>query len=384
MTRLGIWLVVAASGCGDSMGDGMTPMLDGASAGDGGAAEGSDLGGRPAVDLTGFVTTANGALFVDAQPFRLIGVNRYDVASFPPGSGKYACGNAYSDAQLDQLLSEIVSSTGATVLRTWAFQSFTAGGTDWSSLDRVVAGAKKHGLKLIFTLENEWRDCSEPDSSAADGRKSGAWYRDGYKKPTGAYPLAYRDYVQAVVRRYANEPTVALWQLLNEAESDDAQALLDFTRDVAALVKSLDGRHLVSLGTIGGGQAGTAGAAYRKLHALPQIDLVEAHDYHNESVALPGAPGSKENSVYADLADARALGKPFFVGEVGIAAPTPMYPFTVADRAKYMDAKLQATLGAGAVGVLVWSFYDLRADNHEGWDFNGADPLAAVLKRYAK
>ena len=366
------WLLAATlSGCAGS-GDGMTPP-------DGGQAIGDD-GGSPS--LPGFVAVKSGALVIDDQPFRMVGVNRYDVASFPPGSGKYACGNAYTDAQLDQLLSELVSSTGATVLRTWAFQSFTDGGSDWSSLDRVVAGAKRHGLKLIFTLENEWKDCTQPDSAAVDGHKSGAWYRDGYKQATGTYPLAYRDYVQAVVARYANEPTVALWQLLNEAESDDGPALLAFVKDVAALVKSIDRQHLLSLGTIGSGQAGTAGSAFRALHAVAQIDLVEAHDYHNETVALPGSPSSSENSVYADLADAKALGKPFFVGEVGIAAPTPMYPFTVAERAKYMDAKLQALIGAGAVGVLVWSFYDLKPDNHEGWDFDGADPLAAVVKKY--
>lgn len=320
---------------------------------------------------------------LDGQPFRMIGANRYDLTSFPPGSGKFYCGNAYSDADLEQLLDELHTSTKANVVRVWAFQSFTAGGSDWSSIDRVVAAAGRHGLKIVFALENEWTDCTERDPSSADGRKSGVWFGGGYRQPLGAQPLSYYDYVQRVVGRYANEPTIAMWQLMNEAESDDAGALLGFTTTMAGAIKKIDGNHLLTLGTIGGGQAGTANGAFRQLYAIPQLDVVEAHDYNHETEAFPGAPSSTANTLFSDLADAQALGKPFLVGEIGIAAPTPMYPFSYADRAKYIDAKLTAQLAAGAAGALVWSFYDLKSHNWGGWDFGPTDPVAAVLASHA-
>ena len=396
MRRTTLMFVLAAwaAGCGSAMDPAaMDPGAPAPAGADGGVAPdgaggGGDLGGAgddggtAATPSSGFVAAAGGSFVVDGKPVRLVGVNRYDVASFPPGSGKYACGNAYTDAQIDQMFTEVATSTHANVIRLWAFQSFTLGGTDWTTLDRAVAAARAHGMRVIFTLENEWRDCTEADPASPDGRKSGAWFAGGYKAPLGAYPLSYRDYVQKVVARYAAEPTVAMWQLMNEAESSDAQALLDFTRDMASVIKTLDGKHLLSLGTIGGGQAGTDNANYQALHAVAGIDVVEAHDYHAETVALPGAPSSTSNSIYADLAVARTLGKPFFIGEAGIAAPTPMYPFSYADRAKDMDAKLAAAFDAGASGFLVWSFYDLKTDNHEGWDFDGQDPLAAVLAKY--
>lgn len=378
-----LMLAVRLAGCGGAPDPAAGAMPPGATRDDGGASDGDGSGGTTAPAPSGFVAASGTSLVVDGTPLRLVGVNRYDVASFPPGSGKYACGNAYSDAQIEQMFGELAGATHADVIRLWAFQSFTLGGSDWTTLDRAIAAARAHGLRVIFTLENEWRDCTEADPASADGRKSGAWYESGYRAPLGAYPLAYRDYVQRVVARYAAEPTVAMWQLMNEAESDDAQALYDFAVDMAAVVKAVDGKHLLSLGTIGGGQAGTDNANYQKLHAVAGIDVVEAHDYHAETVALPGAPNSTANSIYADLAVAKALGKPFFIGEAGIAAPAPMYPFSYADRAKYMDAKLAAELGAGASGFLVWSFYDLKTDNHEGWDFDGRDPLAAVLAKYA-
>jgi len=74
-----------------------------------------------------------------------------------------------------------------------------------------------------------------------------------------------------------------MWQLMNEAESEDADALFDFATDMSALVKSIDPHHLVSLGTMSTGQAGTANEYLINLHNIDTIDVVEAHDYgHND------------------------------------------------------------------------------------------------------
>jgi hypothetical protein len=349
---------------------------------DGGTADAGDHGDGAIAGAPGFLEATGGSFTLGGKVVRLVGVNRYDVASFPPGSNKFACGNAYSDAQLAQLLDELSTTTRANVLRLWAFQSFTLGGADFTMLDRAIAAAKQHGLMVIFTLENEWQDCTQPDSNSSDGRKSGTWFNSGYRAPLGTYPMSYRDYVQLVVKRYANEPAIAMWQLMNEAESTDANALLAFTMDMATLVKGLDPQHLLSLGTIGGGQMGTAGGTYKQLHMVAGIDVVEAHDYGNEAVALPGAPSATANTIYSDLQDALALHKPFLIGEAGIPAPSPVYPFSYEQRATDMDAKLAAEFAGGAAGFLVWSWYDLNTDNLQGWDFNGSDPLASVLSKY--
>ncbi len=292
----------------------------------------------------------------------MIGANRYDLASHPPGLGKFSCGNAYSDEELDRLLGELRSSTQATVVRAWAFRTFTLGGTDFSSLDRLIAGARKHDLRLMLTLENQWKDCT-------DEAKNASWYASGYQ-------AQYRAHAEAVVTRYRDEPQIAMWQLMNEAESTDGAALLDFTADMAARLKQIDPRHLLSLGTIGTGQRGTEGPAYRALHEVPGIDIVEAHDYHDENLPLPP-------KLAADRQVAAALGKPFIIGEAGIPAPFPMYPFTRDERAALFDAKLAAHLSSGTSGFLIWSFYDLKSDNWQGWDFAPQDPLAAVLANHA-
>jgi endo-1,4-beta-mannosidase len=386
MRWLPLWLALA--GCDTVLFDAadlddtrdLAPSSDLApAASDGGA---PDLRGPDLAPSLPFVSASNGDLYAGARRFRFIGANRYDVASFPPGSGKYYCGNAYSDAQLEQLVTELATSTGATVLRLWAFQSFTLGATDWSMIDRAIATAKRHGMRVILTLENEWKDCTQPDPSTADGRKGGAWFASGYLQPLGSYRLSYRDYVQAVVARYRDEPSVAMWQLMNEVESSDAAALVNFVTDMAGVVKFVDAKHLLSLGTIGSGQVGTQNANYRALHAIGGIDVVEAHDYVYDQ-ALPGSPSSTSNSIYADLLDAKSLGKPFFIGECGMPAPTPMYAYTFQQRADQMDAKIGAHWSAGTDGFLIWSWYDGKSDNWQGWDVGPTDPLAAVLAKHA-
>jgi endo-1,4-beta-mannosidase len=236
-------------------------------------------------------------------------------------------------------------------------------------IDRLIAAGKRHDVRLLLTLENEWQDCTEPDASTADGRKGTAWFAGGWK-------TTLQPHIERLVARYRDEPQIAMWQLMNEAECPSADALRTFAEEASSLIKSLDGNHLVSLGTIGTGQLGTEGDDYKRLHEIPTIDIVEAHDYHAEREALP-------EKIAMDMEVARAIGKPFFVGEAGIAAPLPQHPFSFEERAALFDAKLEAAFERGASGYLVWSFYDLTGGNWQGWDFGPGDPLAAVLKRRA-
>jgi endo-1,4-beta-mannosidase len=311
-----------------------------------------------------FVTASSTALCLAGQPYRFVGVNRYDLLSSP----RYTCGRRYDDAELERWASE-AAGIGARVIRTWAFSAFTDGGRDFSPLDRVLDAARRHDLRLVLTLDNEWKDCGDPDPTTPDGRKGRDWFAGGWEQ-------TLRPYLETVVARYADEPRVLAWQLMNEAECPDADALHDFATRTSAAVKAIDRNHLVSLGTIGTGQAGTVGDDYHRLHEIADIDLVEAHDYHAPQSAWPSA-------IAGDLDVARAVGKPFFIGEAGISAPRPDFEGDPLERAAWFDAKINAAIAAGVSGYLIWSFYDLSAAP-TGWDFSPADPLAAVMSRAAK
>jgi hypothetical protein len=368
---LAVALLAAAAGCAEL-----------------GPAECSEAALAAPVPGGAFVRAARCGLWLDGRPVSFVGANRYELASAPPGAGDRICGRGYSDADLDAIVAGLVDATSADLLRAWAFRRFTRDGDDFTTLDRLIEAARRQGLRLVLALENEWADCSAPDPDGADGRKSARWYRDGYRHPGFDGKLAYRDYVGRVVTRYRDEPVVALWQLLNEPESPDGAALYDFAADVSALIRSLDPNHLVGLGTIGGGQPGTDGAAFVALNALDTIDVVEAHDYSHPpdhaaaKEPIPGHAMRRFDSVFGALREANRLGKPFVLGEVGIPAPPPEHPFTPDERAALMREKLAAHRAAGTDAFLVWSWHvpGVTIPAGLGFDFDAADPLAAALQ----
>ena len=139
--------------------------------------------------------------------------------------------------------------------------------------------------------------------------------------PSGT--VSYRDWVAEVVNRYKDDPTILAWQLVNEAEvkpgrdtgcsTNAAGILKSFAADVSGLVKSIDPNHLVSLGTMGGGQCGAQGSEYEDVHSVPTIDLCEYHDYQPNAAM----PGDQWNGLQVRIDQCQALNKPLFVERRG-------------------------------------------------------------------
>jgi hypothetical protein len=331
------------------------PSLDGGTPDDG-----PDAGdaGNP------FVVAQGTSLVLEGKPYRFFGFNRYDLAGSAQVPSCSLDGNAQSypktlDATLNgmQLL-------GGTVARFWAFQQYAgASGKDFSYFDQVVAAAKTHGIRLIFTLENQWHACTQPSAD-----KTAAWYQGGYMNPYGSYALSYPAYVTNLVKHFATEPQILMWQLMNEAECTDATALQTFAKSMATLIKGLDSNHLVNVGTLACGQNGVTGANYSLLHADPHIDLLEAHDYGNETQAVSAC-------ITADAMAAQALMKPFFIGEAGISTKQ----FTAAQRATDMDAKIKGAASKGFAGWMMWS-YGGPGDQFGVYAPGDNDPLVSILQ----
>jgi mannan endo-1,4-beta-mannosidase len=142
------------------------------------------------------------------------------------------------------------------------------------------------------------------------------------------------------------------------------------------MVRHADANHLISLGTIGGGQCGLRGPDYRTLHAIPEIDLCEHHDYRDWQLV--------PDDLRYDLAVCRELGKPTFIGEFGISAGA--FGGDLDARAIAMASKQAAARRAGAVGSLVWAW---RSDGDGGssaigFDVGPGDPLLERLAASAR
>ena len=313
-----------------------------------------------------FVGSSGSGLTLHGHPWRFVGFSDYQLTSMPGGA--YFCGRPIDDATLDSVLQDAKKS-GATVIRTWFFQSYYDMNSKgarirptWAAFDRVLKAAASYDLKVIPVLINEWQSCEPPSTN-----KNLGFFQTGYEQPDSyGYPLSFKTYATTVARHYANDTQIAFWQIGNElqnytgtgcdsfAESAGASALRAFADGMTAAFKAVDPNHLVSLGMSGGGECGLFARDYQYVNA-GAVDLCDYHDYYNVTQAMP-------DEGYAPLAQriaqCHSLNKPIVVTESGIAADVggngkdtgTVTSITLKNRAGFFEAKLNAAFSRGVAG----------------------------------
>lgn len=352
------------------------PRVDAAQAG---------AAGRGSSALTGFVTRSGQDLMLNGAPYRFTGLNIYNANSV----NNYWYTMGVGDG-LDQALTAI--GPGKNVFRAWFGQWLanpTGKGLDFSVFDHTLAVARAHGYRVIVTLADQDGTWDDGINKTLDS----GWYQQGYRSTVSTVPsswgarngLTYRDFVRSVVERYRDDPTVLMWQLVNEAEAkrsdgscptatDDAAAVAirGFADDMSRMIKSVDRNHLVSLGTIGTGQCGTSGPRYQDVHSPAGIDVLEMHDY----VSGQSLIGDQWNGMKLRLDQARSLNKPLFVGELGI---DPRDVGGQDARARVVGTKLRDQFDAGVVGVLAWEWRNAGQSGGDRYVIGPGDPVLDSL-----
>ncbi len=324
---------------------------------------GSRVAGSP------FVTKSGSNLIVNGSPLRLIGYNWLWL-----GTG---CGPPMN-TEIDTIFSQIKTASHSNVVRTAFYQGGNEQGT-YTNFDRYIVYAKKYGLYIVPTLVNHWTSC-EPSTAT----KTSSWYQSGYKQPNDGYPLSFRDYAIKLAQHYANEPTIAFWQLVNEPDADPcgavgAYVLRSFADDMTAAIKAVDPNHMVDLGAPGE-CAGDNTTDYTTI-VSGQVDLCDVwHDYGQVATPLP-------SQIQQRIAICQNLNKPAFVGESGICADSTangdcsgtVTTATLSQRAAFFDEKLNAGFSAGLAGYIIWNKGNQSIQNNIG----PGDPTESVLAKYA-
>ena len=283
-----------------------------------------------------------------------------------------------SDADLNAAFAAIQNASRGTIVRTAFYQSASNNGS-FTDFDRYVAAAKNYGLRIVPMLINEWTDC-EPSSSM----KYLPWYQTGYTQANDGYPLSFHDYAVRLAAHYANEPTIAWWQLVNEpdarnadnscSESTAASALRAFADTMTGAIKAADPHHMVDLGAVSwcGGQ----GNDYQLINA-GKTDLCDAyHDYGSPTTPMPSNLQNHLNACHSD-------NKPAFVGEAGICADVTttgscggtVTAASLTQRASLFKAKMDAAFTAGAAGYIIWE----QGTSSVGWGVGPGDPTEGVM-----
>lgn len=362
----------------------------------------NEAGREPSSSASTFArdfVAVNGASFeLAGRPFRFVGVNIYDAAA----TNRYSCRSAtrMSDAQLLGTLRTLHDQAGATVLRFWAYQTYTRGATDWRGVDQVLAAALTVGMKVIPVLEDGPGDCTTGETRTPKARYQGdSWFSHGYTVPYGNATLSYRDYVAKITAHYANNRTILGWSMMNEAETSartasDTPVLVNFATDIAAVIRSADRRHLITVGTQSNGAPGASGPDFSAVYGLSQISFAEVHDWGywgSDTQPMPGGVNSKPPAatsrecaaanapVGCSFARAAALDKPLVIGEAGMRGVSGHDREL---RASRLRAKLDAAFAAGASGYLIWSVTTAETDGYDLRVGTG-DPLMVQLKEVA-
>jgi hypothetical protein len=317
---------------------------------------------------SGFLTRSGTSLMLGGKAFKYAGMNAYGMSGCDNGSV------AWTDAQLDDYFSRLAPNT---ITRTWAFQPY---GT--AALDRIVARAAAHHQKVVFSLADGRNDC-EKDGWAGSGQdKTVAWY-------TGGFRTNYLPWVREVVNRYKANPTVAMWELINEPGSWNNAAITNeimraFFDETAGVIKGIDGNHLVTTGALSADVNGTRDYAY--VHGGSNIDVVSLHeyeyDYEEKNAITPYA-------LPALMTAARSIDKPMIIGETGLwaGAADKGCRTSAAGRAGVIRQKLDAFLAVdGLAGAMVWGTVLYNPAEHFDpadpcpYEFAVSDPSVAVVK----
>ncbi|XP_051140341.1 mannan endo-1,4-beta-mannosidase 7 isoform X2 [Andrographis paniculata] len=338
---------------------------------------------------------SNGDMFIRSQgihfmlngnPFYANGFNAYwlmYVASDPSQRAKVSA--AFRQA----------ASHGLTVARTWAFsdggyrplQRYPGSYNEqvFKGLDFVIAEARKHGIRLILSLANNYESFGGKKQYVNWARNQGQrltsnddFFRNAVVKGF------YRNHIRTVLNRYntftrlvyKNDPTIMAWELMNEPRcpSDPSGRTIQvWIAEMAAYVKSIDRNHLLEAGLEGfygvssswrthlnpaGFDIGTDFIANNR---IPGIDFATVHSYPDQWIS-----GSSERDQLAFLGkwlgahiqDAQnILRKPLLITEFGKSWKVPGFSPYQRDtlfNVVYLNIYSSARRGGPAAGGLFW------------------------------
>lgn len=364
-----------------------------------------------AEEPVGFVARAGRGFTLEGRPFRVAGANAAQVIANVDRSGMRS---ALSLAR--QMGANVVRFFGASEIgsldrsvrtlgsdpafRPW-FQAWdpvtrravpNTGDNGLRHLDAVIAAAREEGLRVIIALVDNWDFFYGGVNQyvlwhGAHGH--GAFFTDP------AIRQSYRDWVETLLTRvntvtglrYADEPTIMAWELINEPScyggegvvmgSCDRRDIEAWITEMAAHVKRLAPRQLVAVGDqgrFGSRDSAAMGWPYRSTNEpdfetvlrMPDIDFGTYHLYALDLAEGDGslAPLDWGLRYIRDREQvARSLGKPALLEEVGARN------FGV--HATMWSTWLAALDAEGGSGFVFWGIGARFANGQTVWDSQG-------------
>lgn len=293
--------------------------------------------------------------------FRATGYNSH-VMKAAGGTAAQTMSTAQREAFFARLRSK-------SLVRVWFFGP-APGTFTWTSvlaeLDAIVASAKKGEHRIVACL-TDWGGAAND----AYGAKTAAWFTGRQWRTSVAGSTSYEAWVKTVAARYAGEPTVAAYDLINEPQDPTAAITADltlFAQEASGWIKAAAPDALCYMGAQYPAAVG-GNTAYQAIFA--NLDFCSSHHYD-----AAGFLSSRLGSV----ACARALGKPLLVDEYGVWAKAYQGAWADSDKdsnglpavsyaaqGQLVRTELQTAFEVPEVfGALAWSAMDSGAAWFDG------------------
>ncbi len=339
---------------------------------------------------TSFVGRDGTRFTTDEGAFRYVGVNNNHLPV-------EAWGRQYVDRLFDYLTDH-----GVSVVRTWGFPAAWTGTEvhagpgefrdDWfDHFDYVVLAAKRHDVRLVLPLLNNWGDATHAPTPAAyaDWSPTAETKNDFFEDDRAIQ--YYRNYVEHVLTHrnrltgveYRNDPTILLWEVGNEIEYHGdrrGEPLTEWYDAAARHIKSIDDEHLV-----GSGMHGATGDVYERWNVrnayveTHESDAIDACSFHSYPATRRTDDGVGEQEAFAEYVRTHVreaherVGKPAYLGEFGVAVGPDQPPSA---RDEYLRTATRVAHDERLTGVQFW-FAELRDPTDDGRRRTHADnPLA--------
>ncbi|KAK6919572.1 Glycoside hydrolase, family 5 [Dillenia turbinata] len=257
-----------------------------------------------------FVQRNGTQFYVDGRPVYINGWNSYWLMDHAV--------DEYTRPRVRAML-QAGAKMGLTVCRTWAFNDgayhalqVSPGRFDgrvFVALDHVIAEAGRHGIRLLLSLVNNLQAFGGKTQYVKWAWEEGV----GLSSSNDSFFFDpsirhyFKNYVKTVLTRkntitgieYRDDPTIFAWELMNEPRcTSDASgdSLQDWIEEMAAFVKSIDSKHLLTLGLEGfygpkspksltvnpGPWSSLLGADFIRNSKISAIDFASAHIYPDQ------------------------------------------------------------------------------------------------------
>lgn len=346
-----------------------------------------------------FVTVEGTKLKLGCRTLKFGGSNTYQLM-------ERGMDGSEGQARVRTLLDEHVK-LGMEVVRTWTFAYYWDKALQWAggsynedafrALDYAIDEAGKRNLKLIVALGDMW--CEPEGVSTMIGWCGGSWEGDFFTLES--CKDMYKDRISSIVERvntitgvaYKDDPTIMAWDIINEARYKFGGHcnLRNWFGEMAAYIKSLDNKHLVTTGeeafysTTPDGYwvnpdywSPDEGQDFIADHTISQdIDFLVIHmwpdNWLQDSVGWEDKVRFTKDWVDVHIAQAAELGMPLVIEEFGkeIRNNENVEIRNAIYRAVYDAAEESAKNGGPVVGTMFWYLSDEVYSDPDGWSRGG-------------